>query len=126
MNSDQIDKLNARVPSAEELPDLTDSDIGNLDSTPLRAWAIAAELEDRDLFDTVASLPIDETVINTTGALSGMEEYLSILKKAYRDREPRVVHRYRSIELQVYTLDDTLRGRLMCARDYARGKRESE
>lgn len=125
MTGDEIDELNAITPDLLDLPDLTDIEIGNLDTAPLRAWSEVAEDEGSYRDETVAVLPIDDVMINTAGALPGIEEFIALIKRAYASREPRAIKRYDKIEIQVWASDDKLRHRLMCARDYARERRDS-
>jgi anion-transporting ArsA/GET3 family ATPase len=122
---EDIADLNDREPSIQDLPDLTDIEIGNLDTAQLRAWCEMAEVEDHYLFETVATLPLDDVMINTAGALPGLERYLTLLKAAYAARGPRVIKRYDVIEVRVWATDDMLRTRLQFVRDHARRVRDA-
>ena len=102
-----------------ELIALTDAEINDMGPIELRA-AAEKYLSDYSRYRVVASFDLTEQVLATTGALSAVDNLLAVLRKAHAEHDPVVHKRYGdSIELRVWSSDETLRASLRYQRRQA-------
>jgi hypothetical protein len=126
VNEIEIKELNEREPSVEALIELTDNEIGNLNTRELREWATTVELSDYASRNTIATLPLDDVMINTAGALPAVEKFITVIKMAYSGQDPIAIKRYENVEIKVWASDDTLRRGLKDERIRLRNKRDED
>lgn len=107
-----------------DLETLTDEEITDLPPAELHA-AAAALLDDYARRRTVATVVMSDAVLGHSGALTAIDDTLSVLRRAYADRDPQVKIRFGDIELHVRLDDDGLRDNLRYAARRAREKAAS-
>ena len=103
----------------ENFTDVTDEEIHSLGTGVLRSLA-DEKVDEFYRFVTLAVLPFDDVTFSREGQLTLMDKVIAMLMDVYRDRGPRVVRRFDSIDIQVYAPDENLRAKLIESRNAQR------
>jgi hypothetical protein len=112
------------------IDELTDDIVDNASQQMLRAWAEHFISEHWGVRQEVATVKLSDTVVNTPGALTAIDNLFGTLVSAYRkdNQDPKRVKPVygNSLDLTIWSDDDTLRYHLKAEARKARDAMDNE